>query len=105
MLGKALGGGLLAVSLFLARREVMDVFKPGDHGSTFGGNPIAAAVGLAALDTLMEEGLIDRAARLGAHLLQRLRAIDSPLIAEVRGLGLFAGSMRKWQVLRLWLAA
>jgi ornithine--oxo-acid transaminase len=83
----------------------MDVFKPGDHGSTFGGNPIAAAVGLAALDTLMEEGLIDRAARLGAHLLQRLRAIDSPLIAEVRGLGLFAGSMRKWQLLRLWLAA
>ncbi|MGQ0685398.1 ornithine--oxo-acid transaminase [Bradyrhizobium sp.] len=91
MLGKALGGGLLPVSLFLARREVMDVFKPGDHGSTFGGNPIAAAVGLAALDTLMEEGLVERAARLGAHLLRRLRAIDSPLIAEVRGLGLFAG--------------
>jgi ornithine--oxo-acid transaminase len=91
MLGKALGGGLLPVSMFLARREVMDVFKPGDHGSTFGGNPIAAAVGLAALDTLIEEGLIDRAARVGAHLLRRLRALDSPLIAEVRGLGLFAG--------------
>jgi ornithine--oxo-acid transaminase len=90
-LGKALGGGLLPVSLFLARREVMEVFKPGDHGSTFGGNPIGAAVGLAALDTLIEEGLIDSAARVGAHLLRRLRSINNPLIREVRGLGLFAG--------------
>ncbi len=91
MLGKAVGGGLLPVSLFLARRKVMDVFKAGDHGSTFGGNPIAAAVGLAALDTLVGEGLIDNAERVGAHLLRRLRAIDNPLIREVRGLGLFAG--------------
>lgn len=90
-LGKALGGGLLPVSLFLARHEVMNVFTPGDHGSTFGGNPVAAAVGLAALDTLMEEGLIDRAAQAGAHLLMRLRALKSPLIREVRGRGLFAG--------------
>lgn len=90
-LGKALGGGLLPVSLFLARREVMDVFRPGDHGSTFGGNPIAAAVGLAALDTLVDEGLVERAAQMGAHLLRRLSALRSPLVREVRGLGLFAG--------------
>jgi ornithine--oxo-acid transaminase len=91
MLGKALGGGLLPVSLFLARREVMDVFAPGDHGSTFGGNPIAAAVGLAALDILVGEGLINRAATVGAHLLARLNAIRNPLVREVRGRGLFAG--------------
>jgi ornithine--oxo-acid transaminase len=90
-LGKALGGGLLPVSMFLARREVMGVFKPGDHGSTFGGNPIAAAVGLAALDTLVEEGLSERAAQTGAHLLRRLRGINNPAIREVRGIGLFAG--------------
>lgn len=91
MLGKALGGGLLPVSLFLARREVMRVFTPGDHGSTFGGNPIAAAVGLAALETLIDERLIERAATVGAHLLDRLASIKSPIIREVRGRGLFAG--------------
>lgn len=91
MLGKALGGGLLPVSLFLARREVMQVFTPGDHGSTFGGNPIASAVGLAALDTLIDEQLIERAAIVGAHLLDRLSAINNPIIREVRGRGLFAG--------------
>jgi ornithine--oxo-acid transaminase len=91
MLGKALGGGMLPVSLFLARREVMQVFTPGDHGSTFGGNPIAAAVGLAALDTLIDERLIERAATVGAHLLNRLAAIKNPIIREVRGRGLFAG--------------
>jgi ornithine--oxo-acid transaminase len=90
-LGKALGGGLLPVSMFLARREVMGVFKPGDHGSTFGGNPIAAAVGLAALDTLIEDGLSERAGQAGAHLLQRLRGINNPVVREVRGIGLFAG--------------
>lgn len=91
MLGKALGGGLLPVSLFLARRDVMNVFTPGDHGSTFGGNPIAAAVGLAALDTLMDERLVENAATVGAHLLRRLASIDNPVIREVRGRGLFAG--------------
>jgi ornithine--oxo-acid transaminase len=90
-LGKALGGGLVPVSLFLGRSDVMAVFTPGDHGSTFGGNPLAAAVGLAALDTLIEEGLIERAAELGEHLLARLRALKHPAIAEVRGRGLFAG--------------
>jgi ornithine--oxo-acid transaminase len=91
MLGKALGGGMLPVSLFLARREVMQVFTPGDHGSTFGGNPIASAVGLAALDTLIDERLIERAATVGTHLLDRLSAIKNPIIREVRGRGLFAG--------------
>ena len=91
MLGKALGGGLLPVSLFLARRELMQVFTPGDHGSTFGGNPIAAAVGLAALDTLVDERLAERAAVVGAHLLGRLSSINNPIIREVRGRGLFAG--------------
>jgi ornithine--oxo-acid transaminase len=90
-LGKALGGGLVPVSLFLARREVMDVFEPGDHGSTFGGNPIAAAVGLAALDLLIDERLVDRVAELGSHLLSRLVLLKNPLIREVRGRGLFAG--------------
>jgi ornithine--oxo-acid transaminase len=91
MLGKALGGGLLPVSLFLARREVMDVFGPGDHGSTFGGNPLAAAVGLEALDAIVDEDLAARSAELGEILLRGLRAIDSPLVREVRGRGLFVG--------------
>ena len=91
MLGKALGGGLLPVSLFLARRELMDVFAPGDHGSTFGGNPLAAAVGLAALDVLVEEDLSTRAAHLGAEFLARLRTLAPPLVHEIRGRGLFVG--------------
>jgi ornithine--oxo-acid transaminase len=90
-LGKALGGGLLPVSLFLARREVMDVFTPGDHGSTFGGNPLAAAVGEEVLKIIEEEGLSERSAELGDYLLDKLRAIASPLVAGVRGRGLFVG--------------
>jgi ornithine--oxo-acid transaminase len=91
MLGKALGGGLLPVSLFLARREVMDVFTPGDHGSTFGGNPIACAVGEAALHALVDERLVERSAELGPHLLRRLKGLNNPVVREVRGMGLFAG--------------
>jgi ornithine--oxo-acid transaminase len=91
ILGKALGGGILPVSMFLARREVMDVFRPGDHGSTFGGNPLAAAIGLEALNILVEEDLPARSAENGAWLLDRLRTIDSPLIREIRGRGLFIG--------------
>ena len=90
-LGKAVGGGLIPVSLFLARHDVMDVFNPGDHGSTFGGNPIAAAVGLAAFDTLIDEGLIERSAELGDYLMAELKALRSPAIREVRGRGLFVG--------------
>ncbi|HEU4600779.1 MAG TPA: ornithine--oxo-acid transaminase [Steroidobacteraceae bacterium] len=91
VLGKALGGGLLPVSLFLAKRELMNVFTPGDHGSTFGGSPLACAVGLAALNVLVEEKLCERSAELGAYLLQRLAAIKSPIIREVRGRGLWCG--------------
>jgi len=91
ILGKALGGGILPVSLFLARREVMQVFEPGDHGSTFGGNPLAAAVALEALNILVEDKLPERSAELGAYLRDELKKIDSPLIREVRGRGLFIG--------------
>jgi ornithine--oxo-acid transaminase len=91
ILGKALGGGLLPVSLFLARREVMQMFTPGDHGSTFGGNPLAAAVGLAALETLINERLIERSAELGDYFIKQLRAIRSSLIRDVRGKGLWIG--------------
>lgn len=90
-LGKALGGGVMPVSAFLARRDVIAMFGPGSHGSTFGGSPLAAAVGLAALDTIDDEGLVARSADLGAHMLARLRAIDSPAITAVRGRGLWAG--------------
>lgn len=90
-LGKALGGGLLPVSLLLGKAELMDVFRPGDHGSTFGGNPLAAAVGREALQVLLDEGLIERAARLGDWLMGRLRTLDSPLIKDIRGRGLFIG--------------
>ena len=90
-LGKALGGGFLPVSAFVATREVMQVFKPGDHGSTFGGTPLAAAMGLAAIDYLVDHDLAARSAELGAYLLERLRAVKSPLITDVRGRGLFVG--------------
>lgn len=91
ILGKAIGGGLLPVSMFLARKEVMGVFNPGDHGSTFGGNFLAAAVGLEALNVLIEEDLIDRAAKLGGYFMERLRTLHSPLIKAVRGKGLLIG--------------
>jgi ornithine--oxo-acid transaminase len=91
VIGKALSGGLYPVSALLADDEVMDVFDPGSHGSTYGGNPLACAVGEASLDVLIEERLAERAAELGTHLMQRLRAFSSPHIKEVRGVGLWAG--------------
>jgi ornithine--oxo-acid transaminase len=91
ILGKALGGGLLPVSAFLAREDVMGVFNPGDHGSTFGGNPLAAAVGTAALGLLKKEELAERAQHLGLHLSAGLRKIRHPAIREVRGKGLLIG--------------
>ncbi|QBQ55867.1 ornithine--oxo-acid transaminase [Nitrosococcus wardiae] len=91
ILGKALGGGLLPLSLFLAREEVMGVFQPGDHGSTFGGNPLACAVALKALKILVEDRLPERSAELGEDLLQQLHRLQSPLIREIRGRGLFIG--------------
>ncbi len=91
ILGKALGGGLLPISMFLARDEVMRVFSPGDHGSTFGGNPLAAAVAREALNVLTEERLSERSAELGSYFLGKLRTLDSPLVKELRGKGLFIG--------------
>jgi ornithine--oxo-acid transaminase len=91
VLGKALGGGLLPVSAFLAREDVMRVFTPGDHGSTFGGNPLAAAVGLAALQLLRDGALAANAERMGQRLRDGLRAIAHPAIRQVRGRGLLIG--------------
>ena len=91
ILGKALGGGVVPVSMFLARRDVMSVFTPGDHGSTFGGNPLGAAIGLEALNIIVDEDLVRNSAGMGDYLLQELCAIDSPLISDVRGRGLFVG--------------
>jgi ornithine--oxo-acid transaminase len=90
-IGKALSGGFYPVSAFLARAEVMDVFTPGIHGSTYGGNPLACAVAIAALDVLVDERLVERAAELGEHLAARLSAIRSRLVKETRCLGLWAG--------------
>ena len=92
VLGKALGGGVLPVSAFVGRREVMDVFTPGSHGSTFGGNALAAAVGLEALHVIADEGLVERSRVLGAHMLARLRAMKSPALKQARGRGLWVGA-------------
>jgi len=91
IIGKALGGGCLPISAILADDEVMGVFKPGDHGSTFGGNPLACAVARVALKVLVEEGMIANSATLGDYFIARLRALPSPHIKEVRGKGLWIG--------------
>ena len=91
IIGKALSGGFYPVSAFLSTDEVMSVFTPGIHGSTYGGNPLACAVAIAALDVLMDEKLVERAAELGEHLRQRLSGLRSPLVREARSIGLWAG--------------
>ncbi|RMD90791.1 MAG: ornithine--oxo-acid transaminase [Calditrichaeota bacterium] len=91
IVGKALSGGFYPVSAVVADREVLEVFKPGDHGSTFGGNPLACAIALAALDVITEEGLIENADNLGRYFLQKLQSLQSPHIVDVRGKGLFIG--------------
>lgn len=91
VVGKALGGGVYPVSAALANDEVMSVFQPGDHGSTFGGNPLGAAVGRASLRVIVEEGLAERAHELGEWFMEELRAISSPHVREVRGKGLMIG--------------
>ena len=91
IIGKALAGGFYPVSAVLASKEVLGVFQPGDHGSTFGGNPLACAVARAALQVLVEEKLVERSAELGNYFLQRLRAISSAHVTEVRGRGLWLG--------------
>lgn len=91
IVGKALSGGVYPVSAVLSDRNVLGLFQPGEHGSTFGGNPLGAAVGRAAIRVLVEEGLIEKSAELGAYLLGRLQRLESPFIKEVRGRGLFVG--------------
>ena len=91
IMGKALSGGFYPVSAVAASREVMGVFKPGDHGSTFGGNPLGCAVARAALDVIVDEKLPERSARLGAYFMDRVRALQSPVVREVRGRGLWIG--------------
>jgi ornithine--oxo-acid transaminase len=91
IVGKALSGGFYPVSALLASKEVMGVFHPGDHGSTFGGNPLACAVARTALRVLTEEKLPERSAELGAYFLEKLRTLRSPDLKEVRGLGLWIG--------------
>ncbi len=89
--GKALGGGCFPVSGALASEEIMSVFVPGNHGSTFGGNPLACAVGKAAVEVTIEEGLVDNSAQLGKYLRESIAAMNSPHVKEVRGRGLFVG--------------
>jgi ornithine--oxo-acid transaminase len=91
IIGKALSGGLYPVSAVLASREVLGVFQPGDHGSTFGGNPLACAVARESLKVLVEEKLIEHSAELGEYFKGRLQRLESPYIKEVRGRGLFIG--------------
>jgi ornithine--oxo-acid transaminase len=91
ILGKALGGGFLPVSAIAGRRDVMAVFNPGSHGSTFGGSPLAAAVGKEALDTLIDEKLIEKSAELGAYFIEGLKKIKSSYITAIRGQGLWIG--------------
>jgi ornithine--oxo-acid transaminase len=88
LIGKALSGGFYPVSAVLSNSEVMDVLNPGEHGSTFGGNPLAAAVARTSLKVLVEEDMIGNAAEMGAYFLERLKKIDQPLVKEVRGRGL-----------------
>ncbi|MGB6985567.1 MAG: ornithine--oxo-acid transaminase [Candidatus Aquilonibacter sp.] len=91
IVGKALGGGYYPVSAVLANDALMSLFGPGDHGSTFGGNPLASAVAQAALDVIVDEKLASRARYAGAKIMQGLRAMQSPLVKEVRGRGLLIG--------------
>ncbi len=91
VLGKALGGGVYPVSAVAADEEIMGLFEPGSHGSTFGGNPLAAAVGVAALEVIEEENLAERALQMGRLLMERLKGLKNPHIREIRGRGLLVG--------------
>ena len=88
LLGKALSGGTYPISAVLANKDIMLCFEPGTHGSTYGGNPLACAVAIAALKVIKDENLIERAAELGEHFRSALKAINSPLVETVRGKGL-----------------
>jgi len=91
IVGKALSGGFYPVSAVLAKKEVLGVFNPGDHGSTFGGNPLGCAIARTALQVLVEEKMVERSAELGAYFLEQLKTIKSPELKEVRGKGMWIG--------------
>jgi ornithine--oxo-acid transaminase len=91
LVGKALSGGFYPISAVLSSKEVLGVFKPGDHGSTFGGNPLGCAIARTALRVLIEENMIDNAAIMGDYFMRRLKGIDSPHVKEIRGRGLLIG--------------
>ncbi|MFJ7728206.1 ornithine--oxo-acid transaminase [Neobacillus sp. NPDC097160] len=91
ILGKALGGGVFPISCVVANKDILGVFNPGSHGSTFGGNPMACAVSIAALDVLVNEKLAERSLELGEYFISKLKEIKNPKIREVRGRGLFIG--------------
>lgn len=91
ILGKALGGGVFPISCVVANKDVLGVFNPGSHGSTFGGNPLACAVSIAALEVTVEEDLAGRSLKLGEYFLTKLKEIKNPNIKEIRGRGLFIG--------------
>lgn len=91
ILGKALGGGVLPISCIVANQDILGVFEPGSHGSTFGGNPLACAVSMAALEVLTEEKLANRSLELGTYMIDELKKITNPIIKEVRGKGLLIG--------------
>jgi ornithine--oxo-acid transaminase len=95
IVGKALGGGVYPVSAAIADSEFMDVYTPGDHGSTFGGNPLGAAIGLASLKVIVDEKLSERSHELGSWFMAQLRDLDSPHVEEVRGQGLMVGVVIK----------
>ncbi|WP_374718065.1 ornithine--oxo-acid transaminase [Neobacillus sp.] len=91
ILGKALGGGVFPISCVVANKDILGVFNPGSHGSTFGGNPMACAVSIAALDVLIEEKLAEKSQELGEYFISKLKEIKNPIIKEIRGRGLFIG--------------
>ncbi len=91
IVGKALGGGCFPVSAILASKKIMEVFVPGNHGSTFGGNPVACAVARAALEVIFEEKLVENSARMGQYIRDRIERLNSPHVAQVRGRGLLIG--------------
>ena len=104
VVGKALSGGLYPISAAITSREIMNVIGPGDHGSTFGGNPLACAIGTAALDVMIEEKLPERSAELGKYFMDKLKTLKSDAIKEVRGKGLFIaiefkeGTVTGWEI-------
>ncbi|WP_422444641.1 ornithine--oxo-acid transaminase [Thermoanaerobacterium sp. DL9XJH110] len=91
ILGKALGGGVIPISAVVADKEILGVFEPGSHGSTFGGNPLACACAIAALDVIEEENLVQRSLEMGEYFMSKLKEIKNPVIKEIRGKGLLIG--------------